>query len=341
MKRGGRHEDWIIGGVPLALDFAHYGSRIILAAADFRSQVAPGSDHNVKVDSAGGRNQQPPATSPKGAQLSRMLLRELAKRYIDAGASILIAPTDTASQQSMPPGDNSPNRITTALRDSISDALIPLHEAHREAGENRVKIIASLGPIDRLLSLNEIGESELIDFYAAQVQAISEIGADAIICRSFTEIESLIVAIRAARTSSNLPVIASMTFDSGYDRAQTILGVTIPQMCKAVADLEIAMVGCDAGEFPDGAPAIVTMLKESCSVPVYMEVNAGRAELQGDAVAFPESPKDSAERIEPLVSAGAMIIGGGLGVTPDHIHEMARTAERLQKRRRDKSGPDS
>lgn len=323
------------------MDLAHYGSRIILAAADFRSQVALGSDPNVRADLGGERNQPHPATSPNGTQLRRMPLSELAKRYIDAGASILIAPTDTTSQQSMPPGDRSVNRITTALRDLISDALIPLHDGHRESGDNRVKIIASLGPIDRLLSLNEIDESELLDFYAAQVQAIAEIGADAIICRSFMELESLLVAIRAARESSNLSVIASMTFDSGHDRAQTILGVTIPQMCKAVADLEIAMVGCDAGEFPDGAPAIVTMLKESCSVPVYMEVNAGRAELQGDAVTFPESPKDSAERIEPLVMAGAVIIGGGLGVTPDHMFEMARTAERLQKRRRGKSGPDS
>lgn len=303
---------------------AHYQSRISLAGGDFRSCFS-----SELVTEAGHWHR-------KAAELG--LLTDAAIAFAEAGASILITPTDAESESQLAElrGNDGKDRtssvdwlrrIALIVRGELSDRRVP-------DGAGPASIWGAIGPVDSLLSLSEVEEPLLSEAFSNQARALAEGGVDAILCRGFSELESLVIAVRAAKDAASLPVIGSMIFDSGHDYSQTPMAVTIPQAAQALADAGACMMGADGSEFPDGAPAVVSLIRASGTLPVYVEVTAGRPELTETGVRYPETPRLFAERLERLVDAGAAIVGGGRGVTVAHMTEISKTALRLRKRRR-------
>ncbi|MFQ5430599.1 MAG: homocysteine S-methyltransferase family protein, partial [Phycisphaerae bacterium] len=180
----------------------------------------------------------------------------------------------------------------------------------------------------------EIDEETLSRAYRRQAAALAEGGVDGILCRSFTELDALRIALEAAKAATNLPLIGSMVFDSGPDFTETVMHVTVPQAAAAIREAGASMVGCDHAEHPDAAADVVGMLRAACDLPVWVEINAGRAELSEDRRVYPETPKAYGERLPALAQAGATIIGGGRGATRDHIAAMRQARDRFLRRRK-------
>lgn len=310
----------------------NYGSRIILASGDFRAERASEKGRKSAESKTPAATSAPApdheiVSSPSGQELLADVtwLAAASVRFAEAGASWIVAPTDGL-------GLDSEQASERSREDWIGVQNVAVRSIKAAVSNHAVKVVGAIGPTDALITLSESDESTLHDDYSAWCRALCDGGCDVILCRSFSELEQLVVAVKAA-VSTGLPVVASMTFDSGPDFTETILGVTIPQMCRAMAESGATLIGCDGSEYPDGAPAIVTLLRQSCPLPVYIERSAGRAELGDDGLVYPESPREFADRMEALKAAGAAIIGGGRGVTVAHIVEAARQLDRLSKRR--------
>jgi len=256
------------------------------------------------------------------------IVKDIADAFLDAGAGVLVANTAGA------------NRITLASMvqaEEISEGDIAAM-ARQGAAICRAAIsdwpgsdclvFGEMGPTGKLLLLDEIDATELYSAYAAQAEALAEGGADAIICQSFTEIESLCVAIRAAVGGTGLPVIGSMSFDCGADRTETTLGVTPPQACAAMLEAGACVIGADCGVSPDDLPAAVALMRQSCQVPIWVKVNAGTPQVQEGRVVYPETPEEFARRLPALVKAGANLVGGCCGASAEHIASLAAAAPR-------------
>lgn len=308
----------------MGFDPAHYQSRITLAGGDFRSCFTSDS-----VTESGHWHRM-------AAELG--LIAPAAVALAEAGASILITPTDAESEAilgALRENDEKNRassvewlrRIALSERGALSGIRVP-------DGSGPACIWGAIGPVDPLLTLSEVEESLLTEAFSNQARALAEGGVDAILCRGFTELESLVIAVKSAKDAASLPVIGSMIFDSGHDYSQTPMAVTIPQAARALADAGACMMGTDGSEFPDGAPAVVSLIRASSTLPVSVEVTAGRPELTETGIRYPESPKLFAERLERLIDAGATIVSGGRGVTVAHMTEMSKIAVRLRKRRR-------
>ncbi|MBX3393775.1 MAG: homocysteine S-methyltransferase family protein [Phycisphaerae bacterium] len=307
----------------MAIDWADYGSRIVIAGGDFRAEWP-------SVNPIGG------GSPIRASREDWARVEEIARRFSESGVEWLIAPTDDwnpgAGTCGQEPDEIPAGELHRAMTLAVA-CLRRVADAHTGDGDRPARVIGAIGPVQQLLMLGEIEESELGRIVSEQAEAIAAGGADAIICRSFTELESVVVSIRSAVAASGLPVIASMCFDSGPSYSETTLGASIPRFAECAAESGAFMIGCDGSEYPDGAPAIITMLRDVTKLPVYVELNAGRAELSESGVDYPEQPRAYAERFAALSAAGASVVSGGRGAGALHMREMVRAALRASRRR--------
>lgn len=260
------------------------------------------------------------------------MVRDVVDGFLDAGARVLVTNTAAANSPAMaqtaeggevcPEDLEKMNRLGAAIcRSAVSE-----HSA------TDALVFGAIGPTDRLLGLGEIDAATLSAAYHAQATALAAGGADAIVCRAFTDIAALTLAVRAVTEATGLAAIGSLVFDSGPERTETSLGVTVPQACAELAEAGAAVIGCECGECPDGGPAVVTLMRQSSDLPIWVKVDAGEPQLVDGRVVYPESPEAFALRLAPLAEAGGNFIGGCCGATAEHIAALAAS---LAKRERE------
>ncbi len=263
------------------------------------------------------------------------IVHDVAGAFLDAGAKVLV--TNTAAANALCLADllesdagTTAEGLAEVLKLNRQGAAI-CRAATREHPAEELWVFGAMGPTERLLTLEEVDQTTVHEAYKAQAESLAEGGVDAILCRSFSEIQTLVIAVRAAAEATGLPVIGSMTFDCGPEQTETTLGVTVPQACAELVEAGAAMVGCDCGENPDGAPAVVGLMRERCDLPIWVKVNAGMPQLAEGRVVYPESPEEFAERLPALREAGASFVGGCCGARGEHIAAMA-AAQRARRR---------
>lgn len=260
-------------------------------------------------------------------------MREAARAFLAAGAEVLVAPTaETVGQLFAESARLEDGAIASSTEAVRACAAACVHTAS-EAGDGiDVPVIGAIGPPNRLLRLKEIQEDLLFRACAAQAAGLRDAGVSAIVCASYTELEALRIAVEGALEGGGLPVIGCLTFDCGPDWAETTMGDTPPQAVEVLSAAGAAMAGCTCGSQPDGAPGVVGLLKRSGSLPVWVSVDAGMPELIDGRRAFPETPEAFAERLSPLVTAGAAVVGGCCGASAAHVAALAAMARRLRRR---------
>jgi len=137
------------------------------------------------------------------------------------------------------------------------------------------------------------------------------------------------VAIRAIRENTDLTVVASFTFDPQPDGGYaSMMGVRPAAFAQAAVAAGAHIVGSNCGLGPDHMIRIVEQIRAAvpASVPVMAMPNAGMPAIENGVTVFKESPEEMAGKVAALVQAGARIIGGCCGTTPEHIRAMARAA---------------
>lgn len=309
---------------PLSWDLRQFRDDVGIAAGEFRSAAASsGADglwERVAIDRPD-------------------IVDSAARGFIDSGADLVIAFTDRLNRIALA---GIPDAPPTDLDSLVhwNETIVSQLRAAASASDRRPLVFCAIGPVEALWMLDEVSEVDLVEAYAEQVRRCINAGADGFLCRSFSELEPLRIAVRTIRDACDLPLIGSMTFDAGPDAMDTATGATIPEACRVLREAGADMVGVDRGEYPDGTPAIVSLLAQSGTLPVYAEVNAGRAEIVEQRVAYREPATVFGERLERLRDAGAKIVGGGLGAGREHIAQLNRTRERLVRKGRRKNDGD-
>lgn len=192
----------------------------------------------------------------------------------------------------------------------------------REAVGEEVLVAGSMGPTGALLE--PYGETEpeaARDAFAEQAAALAEGGADLLVLETFSAIEELLEAVAGA-LPTGLPVVASMAFDPG---GRTAFGVTPAGAAQRLADAGASIIGANCGTVsPRDLVPIIAEFKQATTLPIMAQPNAGTPERVGDGVRFPEDPATFGAAGPGLAAAGAALIGGCCGTTPEHIAELIR-----------------
>ncbi len=250
----------------------------------------------------------------------------LARAYLDAGAAFITTNTFAANRI------NLERRGVTTGGTAVS-AVNEINrrgaELTREAiGERNAFVAGSIGPSGKILAVREATPEQLTPVFAEQAAALAEGGADVIVLETFSELAEILLALRAVKDATGLPVIASMSFDSGPQRTRTMMGAQAGECATALEDAEADVVGCNCGSGINCALPAVVALRAATALPLWVKPNAGMPELEDGRAVWKETPEEFASFVAQIVDAGANIIGGCCGSGPEHIQRVAAVVAR-------------
>ncbi len=247
------------------------------------------------------------------------LVRQVADSYVAAGSQAILTNTFIG------------NRVMLAKHD-LADRAAELCRAgaaiSRQAAGKGVRVFGSMGPSGEIVMMEQIDPQELKDAFAEQACALAAGGVDAVLCESMTELAEAVIAVRAAKQHTNLPVVASMVFDSGPDRCFTSMGDSVEKAAAALADAGADVLGANCGVGIDEVITPVAELRASTDLPVWVKPNAGLPELIEGNVVYKQAPKEFAARVRDLLAIGIDYIGGCCGTTPDHIRAVVAAVDK-------------
>ncbi len=238
------------------------------------------------------------------------------RRYVEAGADCLITNTFGASRIML-------NRHSKAEHvAAINKAGVEI--ARKAFGEKRGYVLGDIGPFGGLLEpFGEFTEDQVRSAFEEQAAALVEGGVDAIIVETQTSLEELGLAIRAAQAAGAKCIIGSMAYDVTLDGStfRTMMGVDTERAARFMEEsgVHIVALNCGTGMEMERARDAVEAYKNVTGLPVMVQPNAGKPRLEKMKIVYDQTPEDMVKGLLPLLEAGANIVGGCCGSTPEHI----------------------
>lgn len=102
------------------------------------------------------------------------------------------------------------------------------------------------------------------------------------------------------------------------------MGNSAEQCAKSLADAGADVIGANCGDLdPAQMAVVVSLLKSATTLPILAQPNAGRPKLVGDKTVFEMTPEPFAAGIAECLGAGARLVGGCCGTSPEHIRAVA------------------
>lgn len=236
----------------------------------------------------------------------------LHRAYLEAGARLITTNSFRANRVA----------LTRFALDSRVEEIN--HAAARiacQAAGDQAWVMGSIGPLGGFIEpLGEITRETAFNAFSEQAAALIAGGADAIIIETMTAIEELEIAVPAARQAGASVVLASMAFDKTDGGYRTMMGVSVEQAMAAMMRAGADIIGCNcgAGLVMKDYVEIVGRIRAASDKPIIVQPNAGQPEMIGSEIVYRQPASIMTERIGDLTRAGAGVIGGCCGTTPEH-----------------------
>lgn len=250
------------------------------------------------------------------------VIREIHRRYIEAGSDIVL--TNTFGANALKFHDE-----RCSLKEIVESAIDHVKAAIREAGDDRrIYTALDVGPTGKLLK--PMGDLDFETAYEAfrEVMVIAEkAGADLIHIETMSDTYELKAAVLAAKENTSLPVFATAIFD---ERRKLLTGADVPSVVALLEGLRVDALGINCGMGPEQMlPVLEEMLRYS-SLPVIVKPNAGLPQQRDGRTCYDVLPEEFAYLMKKITNMGASVIGGCCGTTPEHIRAMKDACRGLQ-----------
>ncbi|UCG49427.1 MAG: homocysteine S-methyltransferase family protein [Phycisphaerales bacterium] len=241
---------------------------------------------------------------------------EIHREYAACGCHCLTANTLTMNRIYI-----ETHNVGVSVRD-VNRAGVEL--AGRAAGKDRF-VLGDISSTGQLLEpYGTRKESDFYDAFREQAGVLAESGVDGFIIETMFDLREALCALRACRDNFRLPVIVSMVFATEGKGGRTIMGDSAEHCAAALIDAGADVIGANCGDLETAQTAVVvSLLASATKLPVLVQPNAGRPELLDNRTVFKMTPAAFAEGISQCVDAGARIVGGCCGTTPEHIRAVA------------------
>jgi 5-methyltetrahydrofolate--homocysteine methyltransferase len=193
-------------------------------------------------------------------------------------------------------------------------------ELSRKAAGDKF-VLGSVGPTGKILMMGDVTEEELYEAFKEQAKGLEAGGADAIIIETMSDLDEARLAIRAVKENTGCEVFCTMTFEKTVSgEFRSMMGISPTEMVETLIGAGADLIGANCGNgIADMIGIVEEIRKTDKNIPVLVHANAGMPVYRDGETFFPETPGEMAVLVPKIVAAGANIIGGCCGTTPDHI----------------------
>ena len=243
------------------------------------------------------------------------LVGDIHRLYIEAGAQVIQTNTFGANRYKL-----AAHGLESRLGE-INRAGVELVRRVALAAYKEVLVAGDVGPLGvRLAPFGRVQPEQARQAFGEQIQALAEAGADLIIIETITDLLEMRQAVLAARQVTDLPLVASMTFTRD-DR--TLLGDAPERVASELSELGADLIGVNCSGGPAQIWRILRLMRQEAPQARFSVMpNAGWPEQVGGRIMYPANPNYFAEYALAFCQAGASLIGGCCGTTPQHIAAM-------------------
>ncbi len=278
----------------------------------------------IVLDGATGTNLQK-AGMPTGVCPEQWILEhpqtliDLQKAYVEAGTDIVYAPTFTASRIKLE---------EYGLEDRLEEMNRALVALSREAVAGSGALVAGDLTMTgkQLAPIGDLPFETLVEVYKEQARVLADAGVDLFVIETMMSLQETRAALIAIREVCDLPVMASLTYESD---GRTLYGTDAKTAMVVLQSLGADAVGLNCSTGPMEMVAAVEQMREVAYIPILAKPNAGLPQLEDGVTVYRMSPEEFATAGAALVKAGASIVGGCCGTTPAHIGALADAIKTL------------
>jgi 5-methyltetrahydrofolate--homocysteine methyltransferase len=243
------------------------------------------------------------------------------RAYREAGAEVLMTNTLTASR---------PALARSGEADELARYVSEACTLARKALDGAGYVAGDLGPTGELLDpYGTMTEEAMRAAFDETARLLAAGGVDLFVVETMLDAREMTLAVQAccdaARESGkDIPVAATMAFDpSRQGSFRTIMGVSVVEAAQAMAAAGAGIVGANCGSVsPHQMAELVREFRRATDGPVLAQANAGVPELQAGQAVFRLAPEAYAAGMLEVVAAGARLVGGCCGTTPEHIRRL-------------------
>lgn len=243
-------------------------------------------------------------------------ISQLYSDFVQAGSDIILTCTF---------GGNRVRLGHANLAERITDVNRIAVELARQVTKGKDVLVAgSIGPTGEMMQpFGTLGEEQAFEIYAEQAKILIEAGVDLLVIETQFDLTEAIAAVKAVRSlSDDIALVCSFSYDRGV---RTMMGVKPVQMAETFNPMAVDALGVNCGKSLEDNLNVLTTLKENTNKPIWFKPNAGLPTSNPDGTtSYDVTPQMMADQVPAWIGAGAKLVGGCCGTSPEHLAAIAR-----------------
>lgn len=287
----------------------------------------------VFLDGATGSNLQqrgmPAGVCPEKWILeNKDILIDLQREFLEAGTDILFAPTFTANRIKL--DEYGLEQYIEEYNKGLVDLSFEAIRRYQVKTNNFRKVYVAADITMTGAQLYPVGTvtfEELVEVYKEQIRYLLEQGVDLFIIETMMSLQECRAALLAVKESCDLPVMVSLTYN---ENNRTFYGTDPKTAMIVLQSMGADAVGVNCSTGPDKMVEIVQAMKDCAHIPIIAKPNAGIPKLVENKTVFPMESEEFSLGMKKLVEAGAGIVGGCCGSTPEHIKALVEVVHTMK-----------
>jgi len=246
------------------------------------------------------------------------LVRDVHRAYVQAGSELI--QTNTF-------GANAVKLAAHGLAEKTGEINRVAAQIAREEAGTTLYVAGSVGPLGiRIEPWGPTSVEEAQAFFRQQAAALLEGGIDVFMLETFGDLSEVHAALEGVREAGpDVPVIVQMTVDLSE---RSLYGTTPEHFGAKLHEWGADVIGLNCGVGPSAALDVLEKLRSVTDRPLSVQPNAGPPRDVEGRTMFLCSPDYLAKYARRFLDAGARLLGGCCGTTPEHMKALARSVKR-------------
>ena len=239
------------------------------------------------------------------------LVEDIHRQYYDAGADAVITNTFGGS----------PLKLSAdGLQDQMDELNREAVRLTRQACPEGKFVAGDIGPSGKMMQpLGEIAPQDMQENFFSQAEALIDAGVDLIIIETMYSLEEALAAVQGVRKAGDILLLVSMTYTKNKNGFFTVMGEDISRCASELEEAGADMMGANCTLNSTDTIDLTRDLRATTDRPLLIQPNAGKPVTTKGVTYYEQTPAEFAADAAEIRAAGADMIGGCCGTTPEFI----------------------